>query len=220
MTRRYDGRTRSGNAVCAVPSRIVAVWLGPAGQKTGGIFSGRPFPAPQGKHRQRCVEAWNGVPRRRMPSRFSCVPFAARKARRVHSFLPADIAGAIADTNRPQTDKDLDAQRKPESLSLRAFRTTIIWSCQRKKRKRPVCCAEGGLPQCRPQRRRPPELLDRRRRRTFTAQTKLRVLAETDGAADVGLGTCSRREVAAGPVQAGDKTIVDRVYSAAGSRPR
>src|SRR5208282_2530483 len=31
-----------------------------------------------------------------------------------------------------------------------------------------------------------PELLDRPRRRTFTAQTKLRVLAETDGAADVG----------------------------------
>ena len=30
-----------------------------------------------------------------------------------------------------------------------------------------------------------PELLDRPRRRTFTAQTKLRVLAETDGAADV-----------------------------------
>ena len=90
----------------------------------------------------------------------------------------------------------------------------------KKEAKRPVCCAEGGLPQCRPQRRRPPELLDLRRRRTFTAQTKLRVLAETHGAADVGLGTCSRREVAAGPVQAGDKTIVDRVYSAAGSRPR
>jgi predicted methyltransferase len=27
--------------------------------------------------------------------------------------VPANIAGAIADTNRPQTDKDLDAQRKP-----------------------------------------------------------------------------------------------------------
>ena len=49
-------------------------------------------------------------------------------------------------------------------------------------------CAEGG--------RRPtavpapaaaaPELLDRPRRRTFTVQTKLRVLAETDAAADVG----------------------------------
>jgi transposase len=31
-----------------------------------------------------------------------------------------------------------------------------------------------------------PELLDRPRRRTFTAQTKLRVLAETDGAATGG----------------------------------
>jgi predicted methyltransferase len=27
--------------------------------------------------------------------------------------VPANIAGAIADANRPQTDKDLDAQRKP-----------------------------------------------------------------------------------------------------------
>ena len=53
----------------------------------------------------------------------------------------------------------------------------------------------GGLPQCRPRRRRPPELLDRPRRRTFTAQTKLRVLAETDGAADVGgIGAILRRE--------------------------
>src|SRR5271168_2134640 len=40
-----------------------------------------------------------------------------------------------------------------------------------------------------------PELLDRPRRRTFTAQTKLRVLAETDGAADVGgIGAILRRE--------------------------
>jgi transposase len=40
-----------------------------------------------------------------------------------------------------------------------------------------------------------PELLDRPRRRTFTAQTKLRVLAETDGAADVGgVGAILRRE--------------------------
>ena len=39
------------------------------------------------------------------------------------------------------------------------------------------------------------ELLDRPRRRTFTAQTKLRVLAETDGAADVGgVGAILRRE--------------------------
>ena len=39
------------------------------------------------------------------------------------------------------------------------------------------------------------ELLDRPRRRTFTAQTKLRVLAETDGAADVGgIGAILRRE--------------------------
>ena len=39
-----------------------------------------------------------------------------------------------------------------------------------------------------------PELLDRPRRRTFTAQTKLRVLAETDGAADVGgIGAILRR---------------------------
>src|ERR1700691_4251257 len=40
-----------------------------------------------------------------------------------------------------------------------------------------------------------PDLLDRPRRRTFTAQTKLRVLAETDGAADVGgIGAILRRE--------------------------
>src|ERR1700688_2324028 len=40
-----------------------------------------------------------------------------------------------------------------------------------------------------------PELLDRPRRRTFTAETKLRVLAETDGAADVGgIGAILRRE--------------------------
>src|SRR5271156_237905 len=40
-----------------------------------------------------------------------------------------------------------------------------------------------------------PELLDRPRRRTFTAQTKLRILAETDGAADVGgIGAILRRE--------------------------
>src|SRR5271168_3491492 len=40
-----------------------------------------------------------------------------------------------------------------------------------------------------------PELLDRPRRRTFTAQTKLRVLAETDGAADVGgIGAILRRQ--------------------------
>ena len=30
--------------------------------------------------------------------------------------VPANIAGAIADTNRPQTDKDLDAQRKPAEM--------------------------------------------------------------------------------------------------------
>jgi predicted methyltransferase len=29
---------------------------------------------------------------------------------------PANIAGAIADTNRPQTDKDLDARRKPAEM--------------------------------------------------------------------------------------------------------
>src|SRR6202162_2213719 len=40
-----------------------------------------------------------------------------------------------------------------------------------------------------------PELLDRPRRRTFSAQTKLRVLAEIDGAADVGgIGALLRRE--------------------------
>src|ERR1700687_2937156 len=40
-----------------------------------------------------------------------------------------------------------------------------------------------------------PELLARPRRRTFTARTKLRVLAETDGAADVGgIGAILRRE--------------------------
>jgi predicted methyltransferase len=30
--------------------------------------------------------------------------------------VPASIAAAIADTNRPQTDKDLDAQRKPAEM--------------------------------------------------------------------------------------------------------
>jgi len=30
--------------------------------------------------------------------------------------VPANIAGAIADTNRPQTDKNLDAQRKPAEM--------------------------------------------------------------------------------------------------------
>jgi transposase len=39
------------------------------------------------------------------------------------------------------------------------------------------------------------EMSDRPRRRTFTAQTKLRVLAETDGVADVGgIGAILRRE--------------------------
>jgi transposase-like protein len=40
-----------------------------------------------------------------------------------------------------------------------------------------------------------PEMSDRPRRRTFTVQTKLRVLAETDGAADAGgIGAILRRE--------------------------
>ena len=40
-----------------------------------------------------------------------------------------------------------------------------------------------------------PELSDRPRRRTFTAETKLRVLEETDAAADVGgIGAILRRE--------------------------
>ena len=40
-----------------------------------------------------------------------------------------------------------------------------------------------------------PEMSDRPRRRTFTAQTKLRVLAEIDGATDVGgIGAILRRE--------------------------
>lgn len=40
-----------------------------------------------------------------------------------------------------------------------------------------------------------PEMSDRPRRRTFSVQTKLRVLAETDGAADVGgIGAILRRE--------------------------
>jgi predicted methyltransferase len=30
--------------------------------------------------------------------------------------VPANISGAIADTNRPQTDKDLDARRKPAEM--------------------------------------------------------------------------------------------------------
>ena len=46
-----------------------------------------------------------------------------------------------------------------------------------------------------PARATPPEMSDRPRRRTFTAQTKLRVLAETDGAAGVGgIGAILRRE--------------------------
>lgn len=41
----------------------------------------------------------------------------------------------------------------------------------------------------------PPEMSDRPRRRTFSVQTKLRVLAETDRAADVGgVGAILRRE--------------------------
>jgi hypothetical protein len=40
-----------------------------------------------------------------------------------------------------------------------------------------------------------PELSDRPRRRTFTAQDKLRILAETDRAAETGgIGTILRRE--------------------------
>src|SRR5450830_1377427 len=40
-----------------------------------------------------------------------------------------------------------------------------------------------------------PEMSNRPRRRTFTAQTKLRVLAETDGAVEVGgIGAILRRE--------------------------
>jgi hypothetical protein len=40
-----------------------------------------------------------------------------------------------------------------------------------------------------------PELSDRPRRRTFTAQKKLRILAEIDGAADTGgIGAILRRE--------------------------
>jgi transposase len=39
-----------------------------------------------------------------------------------------------------------------------------------------------------------PELADRPRRRTFTAQDKLRILAETDRAADGGIGAILRRE--------------------------
>ena len=40
-----------------------------------------------------------------------------------------------------------------------------------------------------------PELSDRPRRRTFTAQTKLRILTEIDGAADTGrIGAILRRE--------------------------
>jgi predicted methyltransferase len=30
--------------------------------------------------------------------------------------VPANVAGSIADTNRPQTDKDLDARRKPAEM--------------------------------------------------------------------------------------------------------
>ena len=71
--------------------------------------------------------------------------------------------------------------RSPESLASHGRRTTITWSCKAKKRKRTVAAA--------------PELSDRPRRRTFTVQTKLRVLAETDAAADVGgIGAILRRE--------------------------
>src|ERR1700722_10751502 len=41
--------------------------------------------------------------------------------------VPANIAGAIADTNRPQTDKDLDAQRKPaEMLTFAGVKAGIV----------------------------------------------------------------------------------------------
>src|SRR5277367_907562 len=41
----------------------------------------------------------------------------------------------------------------------------------------------------------PPEFMDRPRRRTFNAQTKMRILAEIDGAADTGrIGAILRRE--------------------------
>src|ERR1700686_1288159 len=63
--------------------------------------------------------------------------------------------------------------RSPESLASHGRRTTITWSCKTKKRKR------TGPPG----------------RRTFTGETKLRVLAETDAAADVGgIGAILRRE--------------------------
>ena len=54
------------------------------------------------------------------------------------------------------------------------------------------------------------EMSDRARRRSFTAQTKLRVLAETDGAADVGgIGAILRDSGALGgltPAKRGPKT--------------
>src|SRR5215831_14318789 len=41
---------------------------------------------------------------------------AATAAPAVGASVPANIAGAIADTNRPQTDRDLDARRKPAEM--------------------------------------------------------------------------------------------------------
>ncbi|HEY7297634.1 MAG TPA: hypothetical protein VH684_06835 [Xanthobacteraceae bacterium] len=41
---------------------------------------------------------------------------AATTAPALGASVPANIAGAIADTNRPQTDRDLDARRKPADM--------------------------------------------------------------------------------------------------------
>src|ERR1039458_6332862 len=89
--------------------------------------------------------------------------------------------------------------RSPESLASHGRRTTITWSCKTKKLKRTVPPGlvrreAGGRPQGRPRRRRPNCRIGRgvgllRWRR------KLRVLAETDAAADVGgIGAILRRE--------------------------
>jgi predicted methyltransferase len=46
----------------------------------------------------------------------SDAPPAFTQGAATNASVPANIAGAIADANRPQTDKDLDARRKPAEM--------------------------------------------------------------------------------------------------------
>src|SRR5450830_1669922 len=90
--------------------------------------------------------------------------------------------------------------RSPKSLASHGRRTTITWSCKTKKLKRTVPPGlvrreAGGRPQCRPRRRRRPNCRIGRDVGLLRFRPKLRVLAETDAAADVGgIGAILRRE--------------------------